>query len=153
LVVTMDGSTFTYSVTDADGGARPVSKSGFTVVPGDSVVVTLAGVGETGSAAAWLQPEGRAVGTAELPGGEGTVTVTFDDRVDPGDKRLVLVAPDRAGSELVITQGLRVSAAESSGTSWSTVLVVILFLALAAGFLIPAASRRRRDEPGSSASR
>lgn len=146
LVVTMDGSTFTYSATAADGGAKSVSKAGFTLTSGDSVSIAVAGLGDTASAVAWLHPEGREVGNAALSGGAGTVTVTFDDSVEPGDKRLVLVAFDRAGRELNVTQGLRISADESSGTSWSLVFLVIVGMAAVAAFLVPAARRRRDDE-------
>jgi len=145
LVATMDGSTFTYSATDTDGNAKSVSKTGFTLAPGDSVSIAVAGLGDTSSAIAWLHPEGREVGNAALSGGAGTVTVTFDDDVEPGDKRLVLVATDRMGRELNVTQGLRITADGSSGPSWSMIFLVIVGLGVAAGFLIPAA-RRRRDE-------
>ena len=146
LVVTMDGSTFTYSATGADGTAKSVSKAGFTLAPGDSVSIAVAGLGDTSSAVAWLHPEGREVGSAVLSAGAGTVTVAFDDGVEPGDKRLVLVATDRAGRELNVTQGLRISADKSSGTSWSLVFIVIVGLAAVVAFLIPAARRRRDDE-------
>jgi hypothetical protein len=146
LVVTVDGTTLTYGATGSDGNSKAVSKSGFTVAPGDSVSIAISGAGDGAGATVWLKPEDTEVANAVLAAGTGEVSVSIADGAVAGDRRLVLVTSDRSGRELIVAQGLRVETSEASGPSRSTLFLVIIVLGVSAGFFIPAARRRRRDD-------
>lgn len=146
LVVSVEGTTLSYTANDAGGGAKSVSKARFVVAPGDSVTVAVEGADDAGSVSAWLKPDDALVGRALRSNGSATVDVEFADDIDSGDRRLVLVTTDQAGRELVVTQGLSVDEGDTTSTPWSLVFLVIVGVAVLAGFLVPAARRRRDDK-------
>lgn len=74
---------------------------------------------------------------------EGTVPADLKE----GDIRVVVEAESKSGDPVVVAYGVTVVERQSSsGSSWPTVLFVVLGLALVGGFVIPAAKRRKQKQ-------
>ena len=153
-MVTVGETTATFRVADENGAKKGVSKSSFTVVPGDTVTVDVSGLEASAAAEAWLVPDEVRIGDATMAGGAGSIAAVIPEGSTEGDRQLVVVSSDSSGNEIVIAQGLRIATSGTSkNRSTTPILVGIVGLGILAGFLIPVARRRRDDEEEASTPR
>ena len=86
------------------------------------------------------------LGTTRLENGAGFVEGVVDDSAPEGDRRIAVATESADGDPVVVAYGVSIAEGESSGTSWSVLLLVIVGLAVVGGLLIPAAKRRRDED-------
>ena len=146
LVVRVGGGIIKYSITAQDGTTRTLVKgSAISLGTGDKVQVEFSGFGAEAAASAWLNPGDVSLGSTRLVAGAGSVEGVVSDSVGAGDRRIAVATESEDGAPVVVAYGVKLVEDDSSGTSWSVLLLVIVGLAVVGGLLIPAA-RRRRDE-------
>lgn len=147
LVVTVGSASVTYTVTAPDGALRPASTSSvLQLIPGDTVRIGFSGFGKGAQGRSWIAPTGVLLGQATLGDGSGEATGTVPADSSTGERRLVTEAGSNEGDTVVVAYGVTVRTADSTGSPWSRVFLVIVGIAVAAGLLVPAARRRRREE-------
>lgn len=146
LIVEVGGGVIKYSVKGEDGAARAIAQGEQIFLrAGDTVRVDFAGFAAQAESSAWLSPGKMLLGTTRLENGAGFVEGVVDDSAPEGDRRIAVATESADGDPVVVAYGVSIAEGESSGTSWSVLLLVIVGLAVVGGLLIPAA-RRRRDE-------
>ncbi|MGA0863572.1 MAG: beta strand repeat-containing protein [Ilumatobacteraceae bacterium] len=147
IVISVGEATVRYTILDSSGTRRTLSAARVVEVQsGDVVTVQLTGFATESMATSWLVPNDTVLGSTKLSNGEGTISGAVPDDATPGLHRLVTEADSRSGESLVIAYGVNVNGNVSDGPSWSFVFLVFVGLAIAAGWLVPAARRRREDE-------
>jgi len=146
LIVEVGGGVIKYSVKGEDGAARAIAQGEQIFLrAGDTVRVDFAGFAAQAESSAWLSPGKMLLGTTRLENGAGFVEGVVDGSAPEGDRRIAVATESADGDPVVVAYGVSIAEGESSGTSWSVLLLVIVGLAVVGGLLIPAA-RRRRDE-------
>lgn len=147
LVVTVGQASVSYTVTAPDGMMRPASTASvLQLSPGDTVRIGFSGFGRGSTGKSWIAPTGVLLGQTVLADGSGEVTGTVPADTPTGERRLVTESGSGDGDPVVVAYGVTVRPAEESGSPWSRVFLVIVGIAVAAGLLVPAARRRRRDD-------
>ena len=146
LIVEVGGGVIKYSVKGEDGAVRAIAQGEQIFLrAGDTVRVDFAGFAAQAESSAWLSPGKMLLGTTRLENGAGFVEGVVDGSAPEGDRRIAVATESADGDPVVVAYGVSIAEGESSGTSWSVLLLVIVGLAVVGGLLIPAA-RRRRDE-------
>lgn len=147
LIVEVGGGVIKYSVKGEDGAARAIAQGEQIYLrKGDTVRVDFAGFAAQAESSAWLSPGKMLLGTTRLENGAGFVEGVVDDSAPEGDRRVAVATESADGDPVVVAYGVSIAEGESSGTSWSLLLLVIVGLAVVGGLLIPAAKRRRDED-------
>lgn len=147
LVVSVAGTRVRYTILSSAGVRRAMTAGSVVALSaGDRIQVGFSGFAEETEAAAWITPDDVLLGEASLSDGTGSLEGVVPEGGTTGERRLVVTGESATGDTVVVAHGVTLAAPDSSGTSWSLVFLVIVGLGVVAGFLIPAARRRRKDE-------
>jgi alpha-tubulin suppressor-like RCC1 family protein len=141
ITATISGLTVEDEVVslDSDGNLR--------LVPEDQLVVDASGYVPGQDVSVWMYstPSRLGVATADA---SGNLSGIFDlpAGIDSGDHRVVLDGANENGQPVIISLGIAVGSIDSSSLASRLLIIIPVLLAIFAGVLIPAVSRRRKRE-------
>jgi hypothetical protein len=148
IVATVAGITAVIAGTSADGKAIALDGEGsLRLRLGDKISIEASGLLPGEKVAMWMYSTPVSLGGSAADA-TGNVSMVFDmpATVDSGDHRLVLDGSNLASLPVVLGIGISVGSVDQSSSVSRVLIAVPVILAIFAGILIPAVSRRKKLE-------
>jgi hypothetical protein len=145
LIFKGDGFSGKMSSKGAAGATEALDADGSLLVqPGGYLAFELEGLTPNSRLETWLLSDPTLIGGVDVPdNGMVEVQLQYPENIPSGRHRLVIEAPLSNGEDLTMALGVFVQGSDGD-TPWSGLLIAVFGLAVVAGFVIPAARRRRK---------